>query len=268
MKVKNMMIRIGVVSLFSILIWRLILYLNGMFSGDEYSSTIHFFTALAITILCLILVSIVLRMDKISWKQIAMSSLRTNIISFFVGTMLWVIPAVIGLVICLLLGWAEITVTTNLNQLLLSILILYITVFLIEAFPEELIMRGYIYSHVNAIFPHLKTLIIQTLIFSLFAYFVGAIYSLEQLLFIPGYGFMLGYIRAKSGNVWTAIGFHTVIMTASQIINPMHGHFNINGIFAIRFFAFNLLPYILGAIALEYIYPKYNWNAIVPINNS
>ncbi len=57
-----------------------------------------------------------------------MSDLRTNVISFFVGTILWFIPAVIGLVIALLVGWAEITVTTNLNQLLLSTLILYITV--------------------------------------------------------------------------------------------------------------------------------------------
>ncbi|MGI6704306.1 MAG: type II CAAX prenyl endopeptidase Rce1 family protein [Clostridia bacterium] len=75
-------------------------------------------------------------------------------------------------------------------------------------------------AHLNALFPHWITLIIQTLIFSLFAYFVGAIYSLEQLLFIPGYGFMLGYFRAKSGNVWTSIGFHVAIMTASQILNP------------------------------------------------
>lgn len=261
------MLKIGVVLLFSIFIWRLILYFNGMFSGDEYNSTIHFLTGLAITILSFILVNTARRTNRISWRQIGMGDLHTNVISFFVGMILWLIPAVIGLIIALLVGWIEITVTTNLNQLLLSILILYITVFLIEAFPEELILRGYVYSYLNALFPHWITLIIQTLIFSLFAYFVGAMYSLEQFLFIPGYGFMLGYIRAKSRNVWTSTGFHTAIMTASQIINPIHGHFNINGIFVIRFFAFNLLPYILGAIALEYIYSKHNWSEIVLINN-
>jgi membrane protease YdiL (CAAX protease family) len=245
LKVRNMVIRIGTVLLFSILIWRLFLYLNGVFSGDDDNSTIHFFTGLSITILCFILVNTALRIDKISWKQIGISSLRTNIISFFTGTILWAIPAIIGLVICLLIGSSEITVITNLNQLILSILILYITVLLIEAFPEELISRGYIYSYLNALFPHWITLIVQTLIFSLFAYFVGAIYSLEQLLFIPGYGFMLGYFRAKSGNVWTSIGFHVAIMTASQILNPIHSHFDVSGVFAIRFFAFNLLPYIL-----------------------
>lgn len=268
MTTRNMIMKIAVVTLSSFLIWRFILYLNAVFSVNEYDSTIHFFTGLAITIFSFILVNTALKIDKISWQQIGMSSLvAKNIISFCVGTILWLIPAVIGLVICLLAGWAEITVITNLNQLLLSIFLLYITVFLIEAFPEELIMRGYIYSNLNAKFSHLITLIIQTVIFSLFAYFVGAIYSLEQLLFIPGFGFILGYFRAKSGNVWTSIGFHLAIMTGSQILNPIHGHFDVNGVFAIRFFAFNLLPYIIGAIVLEYIYPKQNWSEIVPINN-
>ena len=79
-------------------------------------------------------------------------------------------------------------------------------------------------------------------------------------MFIPGFGFMLGYFRAKSGNVWTTIGFHAAIMTASQILSPIHGNFDVSGIFAVRFFAFNLLPYVLGAIALDYIYPKHNWS--------
>lgn len=263
----NMTFRLGVVLVFSVFIWRLILYFNGMCSGDGYNSTIHFFTALAISILSFILINTARRINRISWRQIGLRDLSTNLIAFFIGTLLWLIPALIGLVIALVVGWVEISLISDLNQLLLSILILYITVFLMEAFPEELIFRGYIYSHLNAFFPHWMTLIIQMLVFSIFAYFVGAMYSLEQVLFIPAYGFMLGYFRAKSGNVWTSMGFHTAIMTASQIISPMHGHFIINEVFAIRFFAFNLLPYILGAIALEYIYTQHSWSEIVVINN-
>jgi membrane protease YdiL (CAAX protease family) len=239
-----------------------------VFSGDEYNPTTHFFMAVSITILCFILIDTARRIEKISWRQIGMSSLRTNIISFFVGTIVWAIPAALGLGICLLTGWAKISLTTDLNQLLLSVLILFIIVFLMEAFPEELIFRGYVYSYLNTLFPHWITLFIQSLIFSLFAYFVGALYSLEQILFIPGYGFMLSYFRGKSGNVWTSIGFHVAIMTATQILNPTHGHFAVYGVFAIRFFAFNLLPYVLGAIALEFIYPKHNWGEIVPMYNS
>lgn len=260
MRVNKVIIKISVVSILSILIWRFALYLNAVFAGAEYDRTTHFIMALVIAILSFILINTARKKDKISWKQIGMSRLRTNTISFLVGTATWAIPASIGLVISLMAGWAEITITTDLSKLILSVVILYIIIFLVEAFPEELIFRGYIYSYLNTLFPHWLVLIMQTLIFTLFAYFIGAMYSFEQIMFIPGFGFMLGYFRAKSGNVWTTIGFHAAIMTASQILSPIHGNFDVSGIFAVRFFAFNLLPYVLGAIALDYIYPKHNWS--------
>lgn len=210
--------------------------------------------------LSFILISTVIRIGKNSWKQIGYSSFRTNFTSFLIGTAIWAIPASIGLFISLMTGWAEITVKIDISKLILSVGTLYVIIFLIEAFPEEIILRGYIYSHLNILFPHWVVVIIQTVVFSLFAFFIGAMYSFEQIMFIPGFGFMLGYIRAKSGNVWTSIGFHSAIMTASQILNPIHGNFEVNGIFAVRFFAFNLLPNILGAIALEYIYPNHKWS--------
>lgn len=264
LKVRNMLVKVSIVFLFSILIWRVIFHFNDLYSIGGYSSMIHFFTALGIAILSFVLIEIMRRIDKVSWKQIGMSNIRTNISSFLIGTILWLIPAFIGLVISLLAGWVEITVLSNINQILLSTIVLYVTVFLIEAFPEEIITRGYIYSYLNTLFPHWVTLILQTLLFTLFAFLVGAIYSIEQLLFIPGYGFMLGYFRSKSGNVWTSIGFHVSIMTASQILNPVHGNFDVNGVIAIRFFAFNLLPYVLGSFALEYIYPNHSWSEINP----
>lgn len=69
-----------------------------------------------------------------------------------------------------------------------------------------------------------------------------------------------------SGNVWTSIGFHLAIMTATQISGPAHGHFDVSGIFTLRFFAFILLPSVIGAIALGFIYPKQKWNNKVPIS--
>lgn len=262
---RQIAVRIGVVSLCSVLIWRFVLHLNGILSGDAYSRAAHFLTALAFTASSLLLIGGAKKLDRISWATLGIKDIRANVAAFFVGTLLWAIPAMIGLAICILVGWAKITVTTNLNQLLPSIFILYITVFLIEAFPEELFFRGYIYGYLNAVFPHWGTLIIQSVLFSVFAYFVGAIYSVEQLLFIPGYGFMLGYFRAQSGNVWTSVGFHAAVMTATQILNPIHGHFVVSGVYSLRFFAFNLLPYVLAAAALAFIYPKHNWRERIAI---
>lgn len=90
MKVRNMMVKIGLVLSSSIFIWKLVLYYNGMYSGDEYNPTIHFVTGLSITILSFVLVNTACRIDNISWEHIGMSSLYTNIKSFLVGTIIWI----------------------------------------------------------------------------------------------------------------------------------------------------------------------------------
>ena len=264
-KMKNISVKIAVVLIISIIIWNFISYLNGMYLGEEYSRINHFFIAVITTLLTVILIEFVRRIDKISWKQLGQASIKTNIFSFLLGFFLWTIPASIGIFICLIFGWVEITVFTELNYLLMGILILFITVFFIEALPEELIFRGYIYRYLNAVFPHWITLILQTLLFSLFAFFIGAMYSVEQLQFLPGFALILGYFRAVSGNVWTSIGFHVAIMTATQILNSNHNHFEVSGFFTLQFFAFILLPSAIGATALSFIYPKHNWRKKEPM---
>lgn len=256
---KSMLIRIAVVLILGIVIWNFINFLNGIYLGEEYSRINHFFIALITTILTVALIEVARRIDNISWKQLGQGSFRTNIFSFFLGFLLWAIPASIGLFICLTFGWVEITLHTDLNVLLLSILILFITVFFIEALPEELIFRGYIYRYLNVLFPHWITVILQSILFSLFAYFIGAMYSVEQIQFLTGFAFILGFFRAMSGNVWTSIGFHVAIMTATQILSSLHGHFDVSGLFTLRFFAFILLPSAIGGIALGFIYPNHKW---------
>jgi len=259
-KIKGIAIRIAAVLILGIIIWSFITYLSDTFLGQEYSSLPHFIIALTTTVLTVVLIQAALKIDKTTWNQLGQKTVRINIFSFLLGFFIWTIPASIGLFICLMLGWVEINIQTDLNNLLLSILILLVTVFLIEALPEELIFRGYIYRYLNVIFPHWGTIILQALLFSLFAYFIGAMYSVEQLQFIPGFAIILGVLRAMSGNMWISIGFHTAIMTATQILGPIHGHFDVNGMFTLQFFAFILLPSVIGATVLSFIYSSHNWN--------
>ena len=263
---QDIIIRIVVVLVTGTIIWNFIAYLSDMFMGDGYSPLNHFIIAMTTTISTVILIKVALKIDKISWNQLGSSTIKANIFSFLQGFFLWTIPASIGLFICLMLGWVEIQVHTDLKHLLLSILILFITIFFIEALPEELIFRGYVYRYLNALFPHWGTIILQTLLFSLFAYFIGAIYSVEQLQFIPGFAIILGVFRAISGSVWTSIGFHVAIMTAFQILGPIHGHFDVTGLFTLQFVAFILLPSVVGATVLSFIYSTYNWREKVPFN--
>ncbi|CDQ39993.1 CAAX amino terminal protease self-immunity [Virgibacillus salexigens] len=265
-KMKDIIIRIAAVSASSIIIWNFITYLSDTFMAQQYSPLSHFIIALITTVLTVILLQIALKTDKTSWNQLGQLTVKTNIFSFLLGFFLWTIPAFIGLYICLMLGWVEIKVYTDLSYLLMSILILFITVFFIEALPEELVFRGYIYRYLNALFPHWGTIILQALLFSLFASFIGAMYSVEQLQFIPGFAIILGVLRAISGSVWTSIGFHAAIMTATQILGPIHGHFDVSGMFTLQFLSFILLPSVVGAIVLSFIYSNHNWKRKVPFN--
>lgn len=265
-KLQDIIIRIIAVLIFGVMIWSFATYLSDMFIGQEYSLLKHFIIGLITTILTVTLLQVALKVDNNTWSQISQTTVKTNILSFLLGFFLWVIPASIGLFICLMLGWVEIKIYTDLNELLLSILILFITVFLIEALPEELIFRAYIYRHLNTLFPHWGTIILQALLFSLFAYFIGAMYSVEQLQFIPGFAIILGVLRAISESVWTSIGFHVAIMTATQILGPIHGHFEVSEFFTIQFFAFILLPSIVGATVLSFIYPDHKWSKKETVN--
>ena len=265
LRARDILIRLVVVSVLGIVIWNFMNYIRDFITGEEYSRIDHLIIAIMATILTVALLDVARRIDDISWKALGQTSKQTRTFSFFLGFFLWMIPASIGLIICLMFGWIEITLNTNVSILLLSLLILFITVFLMEAFPEELIFRGYIYRYLNVLFPHWLTVILQTFLFSLFAYFVGAMYSVEQVQFLPGFAFILGYFRAVSGNVWTSIGFHVAIMTAFQILSPTHNHFDVSGLMTLKFFAFILFPSMFGAIVLGFLYPNHKWRNKEPI---
>lgn len=255
---------IGVLVL-GIVVWNFLGYIRNLLPKEEYSRLNHLFIALLTTVLTVGLLQFARKIDGVSWIKLGQTSNQTHIFSFFLGFFLWIIPASIGLIICLMFGWVKITLNTDMNILLLSTLILFFTVFLMEALPEELIFRGYIYRYLNVLFPHWMTVILQTFLFTLFAYLIGAIYSVEQLQFIPGFAIILGLFRAISGSVWTSIGFHVAIMTAFQILGPIHGHFDVSGMITLQFFAFILLPSVIGATVLSFIYSNHNWRKIEPL---
>jgi len=256
----RILLRLGIVSIVGIIIWNGLGYITDFLLGDTIGRIHRLLIALITTILTVALLEVARRIDKLSWKQLGVKSVRTNFCLFSLGFFLWLIPAAIGVIICITFGWVEITLHSNWDVLIVSLLLLIITVFFMEALPEELMFRGYMYRYLHILFPHWATVLLQASLFTLFAYFVGALYSVEQIQFIPGFALILGYIRSVSGNVWTSIGFHVAIMTAFQILSPLHEHVDVSGMFALKFFAFILLPSAIGAIALGFIYPNHKWS--------
>lgn len=75
---------------------------------------------------------------------------------------------------------------------------------------------------------------------------------------------ILGIFRAISGSVWTSVGFHVAI-TAIQILSPVHGYFDVSGMFPLKFFSFILLLSVVGSVVLSFIYPHHNWGETEPV---
>src|SRR5699024_11521889 len=94
----------------NILIYHYTTNLSDILIGEEYSLINHFFTAIITTILTFILIQSALKIDKIPWKQLGQGAFKKNIFSFFLGLLLWAIPASIGLFICVIFGWVEIKI--------------------------------------------------------------------------------------------------------------------------------------------------------------
>lgn len=246
--------RICMIIFFSTLYWRISNFIYLQYSGNEYNQMYHIAIGLFLSFISYILVSATLKLDNRKWQQIGSSSLSKNSYYFTLGIILWLIPAFISLGICLKLNWISINLKINGLELFRDYLILFVTVFFVEAFPEEIIMRGYIYSSFESMISKTRANISQTLVFLLFAFLINSLISIDQWLFIAGYGLILGYLRSKTGSVWTSIGFHTILMTTTQIFNTFHGGLEVSNIFLLQFLVFNFIPYVFVINIFEYTY--------------
>ncbi|SER55661.1 hypothetical protein SAMN04487944_10637 [Gracilibacillus ureilyticus] len=249
--------RIAIVFVVTNIIWLVTSMSSNLYSNENYARTTHFLMGLFISFLIILLLLFVCKKGNTSWSNIGFAkSLKVNFIAVTLGIAIWLIPALIGTLLLQTIGLVDIGLQSGWGEIIGNLLFLFLAVFLIEALPEELIFRGYIFSQLQKLFPDNVVILLQVMLFTLFAYLIGSIYSLEQLMFIPGFAFILGYFRAISKNIWVPIGFHLAIMTGTQLLGPLHNHFVISNFFTLQFAAFILFPSAIGAIVLNYQFDK------------
>ncbi|KAB8125552.1 CPBP family intramembrane metalloprotease [Gracilibacillus oryzae] len=240
--------RIAIVFIVTCVIWILI----NTWNSGEYNRLSHFLMGFSISAVIILFIYIVCRLGKTPWTELGFSSFKSNFYAFIFGFIVWLLPALIGTLLLLSFGMVEVEVKSSWQEIISHFFVLGFTVFLIEALPEELIFRGYIFSQLQRVWKDSLVILLQIILFTLFGYVIGAIYSIQQLMFIPGFAFILGYLRAISKNIWVPIGFHLIIMTVTQLLSPLHNHFVVTNFFTLQFVAFILLPSTAGAIILSY----------------
>lgn len=207
----------------------------------------------------LAIVFLLLRRDRLPWRDIGIRDAAANLRAFALGAGLWLAPALAGAALCVAMGWTTFSLQTTPMALLAALLPLALAVFLIEAFPEELALRGYAQGLVMRKAAPWVALLLQAALFVAFAWAVGALYSPQQWMFLPGLALILGYARALGGNVWTSIGVHAAWMTTTQLLAPQAGHVAVEGLQTLQFVAFALLPSATLGIVLGLLNPGFDW---------
>ncbi|OMF89170.1 CPBP family glutamic-type intramembrane protease [Paenibacillus sp. FSL R7-0273] len=145
------------------------------------------------------------------------------------GAALGVIMAVLGFLITGLLGWITIEEWHLSIDLILSMSFNLCIAFLYEALPEELSLRGIVYSGLRLRLPNYAAYMGQLLLFVLVPLTVNVLQSLvgiekgnfinwEYVILLVCFGTVLQQLRSLTGSLWASIGFHLSYLEIARFV--------------------------------------------------
>jgi uncharacterized protein len=246
--------RVAAVFVAAVFVWLIVQNVVNAVYGSEYNRAAHVWRAVGVFILA---VPLVLAARKLldrdaSLQPLGLGPLREARRPFLAGMAAWLIPAGIGFALCAAIGWAEVSTDASFGAIVLNVLSLLVLVFVFEAFPEELIFRGYIF-HVLASRWALRTVVVgQALLFTLWGMLNGGGISVDRVALFIIFGLILGAIRAITGSVWATIGYHLAFQTVAQLFGSVGGQFVVSQ--ALGLVAFGILPAMLALPVLRIFY--------------
>lgn len=216
--------RVGAVTAGAVAIWLAIDELATVLFGAEYDRAGHVVRALAATFLTVPMVVAARRLlDRRPWPML---SWRVRWRGLLLGAVCYLVPAGLAVGGAVLSGRVQIRVQVGIPELLLVVAGLLVLVLLYEAYPEELIFRGYLYRNLSAEFAPWLAVFVQAVLFAAFGSIlwlttgVGWETVLARFGIFFGVAVVLGCLRTITGNMWACIGFHVAYQTSQQLIGP------------------------------------------------
>lgn len=157
--------------------------------------------------------------DRLPWSGIGLSVDRAAIPHLVFGIVLAAIVTAVTAAVTVQLGLADWGWSADQTQesaeqgLAVTIIMIAMATLLVQAFPEELVFRGYMFRNLGQTLPLWATVASSSLIFGSMHVFSngGATTFGEGVLYavaMTGYGLMLAACRTVSGTLWLGIGFH------------------------------------------------------------
>lgn len=220
--------RVAIVLIGTVAIWTLMSVVALVVFRGEVSTASRIVCALIVFGLAVPMVVLARKhLDNRPWSTLGLQGWREGWRPFLIGTASFVVPSVIGLTVAVVAGWVRITSTAAPIGLLAGILFTVATVLLLEAVPEELIFRGYVYRNLSSAMAPLVAVLVQAGLFALLGTALWVVTTgwgvlLERGGLFLAMGVLLGILCLISGSVWNPIGFHLgfQVIAQSLLTNP------------------------------------------------
>ncbi len=218
----NLAVRIAVVLVGATAIWLAMLTLSRALFDGELSIPARLFNAALISALAVPMVIAARRyLDRRSVRSLGYEPLRGAARPFLIGVIAFAAPSLLGLTVALLGGWLILEPTVPWLHIAGWATLLIVLVFFFEAWPEELIFRGYLQRNLTTVLKPWMAAIVQAVLFTIFGVTLWVITEGwgvlgERGLMFLGIGVIMGLIRIQTGSVWAPIGFHLAFQVIAQ----------------------------------------------------
>jgi membrane protease YdiL (CAAX protease family) len=167
--------------------------------------------------------------DGRSLRGLGLSSPTRGLPYFCLGVALVVAMAGVGLSAGVVLGWLRVVSVPVPAVTVLALLVNLPVAFLYEAFPEELVFRGYLYSSLSSRLARWLAMLAGVALFVLAPLAVsgaqaavgmepGNSVTVDYVVVLIGFGIVLQLCRIVSGSLWTGIGFHPAWLEISRYV--------------------------------------------------
>lgn len=216
-------VRVAVVVGSAVVGWLAIAWLGSVLWDEGTSLARHARSAvMALVIACALVLGARRLLDRRPLGTLGLSGGWTAVRDLLRGALSWLLPAAVGLGIAVAAGWLRIEIDATLTETVGVVLLLVVLVLVYEAFPEELIFRGYVYRNLTAAMAPWLAVLVQSLAFAAFGTTLWVVTEgwgvlLERLVLFFGMAVVAGCIRLISGSVWATIGWHLAFQVVMQL---------------------------------------------------
>lgn len=181
------------------------------------------------TVFAVALIALMSRRDRWTFSKLGLGSGPGDIRAFGVGVALWTGLAALGLWVGHSLGDFAIETAPLTMAAFALVGLQLLVVFLLEALPEELVLRGYLYTLFAERMPRWVSVIAQAVVFMIWAFALVAIseaiggrsnwsIGLDRVVLFLTFGVTLALVRLWTGSLWASVGLHLAFQTATQLM--------------------------------------------------